>query len=355
MNIYRVVACSTAAVLFLCAPAMAQQLGNPNPINFPGSPWGFWGFVVNVPNALDLYSLSKTPTSMVIGKKLAEPDHTYAFTAGIEKPDKAVSNLNELSEYIKQGDRKTESARFREVSFEEGHSEHAGAPCIRYARVSEDLGVRVGQSVPLVTHGMTCLHPLQRELAVYVAYSERAGGKEASAELTGIGQSFLRSLRFIPFPPNVAPGRPEIQNAFEAVKARNGDRALEILKPLLKRDDSQAAALAGEIHVIGYGNEKNFAAGRKLYILAAKDGVARVLHSLGIMYLHGEGVPRDPAEALRWFKLAADQRHPSAQYNVGQMYHNGDGVAPDKAEGEKWIRMAADNGHDLARKALRRR
>jgi TPR repeat protein len=355
MNIHRVVACSTVAALFLSVPATAQQLGKPNPINFPGSPWGFWGFVVNVPNSLDLYSLSKTSAGMVIVKKLAEPDHTYAFTAGIEKPDKAVSNLNELSEYIKQGERKTESARFREVSFEEEHSEHAGAPCTRYARLSEDLGVRVGQSVPLVTHGMTCLHPLQRGLLVTVAYSERAGGKAAGAELTGMGQSFLRSLRFIPLPPHVAPGRPEIQNAFEAMKARNGDRALEILNPLLERDDSQAAALAGEIHVIGYGNEKNFAAGRKMYILAAKDGTASVLHNLGIMYERGEGVPPDPVEALRWLKHAADQRYPAAQYELGRIYQIGEGVAPDKIEGEKWMRMAADNGHDLARKALRRR
>ena len=41
------------------------------------------------------------------------------------------------------------------------------------------------------------------------------------------------------------------------------------------------------------------------------------------MYEHGEGVPQDYAEAVRWYRLAADQGYASAQYNLGVMYNNG--------------------------------
>ena len=38
------------------------------------------------------------------------------------------------------------------------------------------------------------------------------------------------------------------------------------------------------------------------------------------MYAHGEGVPEDDAEAVRWFRLAADQGDARAQGNLGAMY-----------------------------------
>ena len=73
---------------------------------------------------------------------------------------------------------------------------------------------------------------------------------------------------------------------------------------------------------------------------------------LGHMYDHGEGVPQDYAEAVKWYRLAADQGKAKAQYNLGNMYDNGQGVPQDYAEAVKWWRLAADQGYAKAQISL---
>jgi TPR repeat protein len=63
------------------------------------------------------------------------------------------------------------------------------------------------------------------------------------------------------------------------------------------------------------------------------------------MYWNGEGVPKDPAAAVRWFRKAADQGVDRAQFALGLMYFGGHGVAKDRAEAMKWYRMAAEQGY----------
>ena len=41
----------------------------------------------------------------------------------------------------------------------------------------------------------------------------------------------------------------------------------------------------------------------------ADQGVASAQFNLGLIYLEGQGVPQDGAEAVRWYRLAAEQGH----------------------------------------------
>ena len=50
------------------------------------------------------------------------------------------------------------------------------------------------------------------------------------------------------------------------------------------------------------------------------------------MYEHGEGVPKDEAEAVKWYRLAAEQGLAMAQFNLGITYASGRGVIEDEAE-----------------------
>jgi TPR repeat protein len=84
----------------------------------------------------------------------------------------------------------------------------------------------------------------------------------------------------------------------------------------------------------------------------AEQGDARAQRSLGIMYLKGEGVPQDDAEAVKWYRLAAKQGHADAQYNLGVKYGSGEGVLQDDAEAAKWYRLAAEQGHAQAQNIL---
>ncbi len=74
---------------------------------------------------------------------------------------------------------------------------------------------------------------------------------------------------------------------------------------------------------------------------------------LGVIYLTGDGVPKDDAEALKWLRKAADQDSPLAERYLAEMYFKGRGVPADNLEAAKWLRLAAEQGdaeseHNLA-------
>ena len=52
-------------------------------------------------------------------------------------------------------------------------------------------------------------------------------------------------------------------------------------------------------------------------IMEADRGVRNAQCSLGLCYMHGEGVERDLKEAVRYYRLAADQGHVVAQFYLG--------------------------------------
>ncbi|HVA94099.1 MAG TPA: tetratricopeptide repeat protein [Candidatus Dormibacteraeota bacterium] len=74
---------------------------------------------------------------------------------------------------------------------------------------------------------------------------------------------------------------------------------------------------------------------------------------LGLIYLTGDGVAKDDAEAMKWLRKAADQDDPAAERYLAEMYFKGRGAPVDDAEAAKWLHMAADQGdaqsqHNLA-------
>ncbi len=73
---------------------------------------------------------------------------------------------------------------------------------------------------------------------------------------------------------------------------------------------------------------------------------------LGLRYEHGEGVPRDLAEALKWYRKAAEQNYAPGQYYLGVCYANGVGVAKDPVEAAKWYRKAVEQNDVKAQDTL---
>lgn len=72
--------------------------------------------------------------------------------------------------------------------------------------------------------------------------------------------------------------------------------------------------------------QKNSAAGR---------------NNLGYMYLHGQGVKRDIAQALALFTKAAAQGLPDAQHNLGELYFAGQGTPRDYRKAMHYFSLAA--------------
>jgi TPR repeat protein len=79
----------------------------------------------------------------------------------------------------------------------------------------------------------------------------------------------------------------------------------------------------------------------------AEQGDAYAQYNLGNMYMKGEGVPQDYAEAVKWYRLAAKQGYSSAQSNLGVAYTNGDGVLQDAVLAHMWYNISGANGHAL--------
>src|SRR5205823_3903659 len=77
----------------------------------------------------------------------------------------------------------------------------------------------------------------------------------------------------------------------------------------------------------------------------AEQGDAEAQAKLGSMCSHGQGVPQDYAEALRWYRKAADQGNANGQDGLAFMYSDGQGVPQDYAEALRWYRKAADQGN----------
>ena len=84
----------------------------------------------------------------------------------------------------------------------------------------------------------------------------------------------------------------------------------------------------------------------------AAQGHVGAQFALGNAYFYGQGVARDPAEAVTWYELAANKGYADAQNNLGLIYANGLGVERDNIAAYMWWKLAADQGHADAQHAL---
>jgi TPR repeat protein len=84
------------------------------------------------------------------------------------------------------------------------------------------------------------------------------------------------------------------------------------------------------------------------YRLAAEQGNADGLYGLAVLYISGEGIPRDPVAAREWMLKAAQAGHPNAPMVIGLAYVRG-GLGFSEADRQSrealpWIEKAADGG-----------
>jgi len=63
-----------------------------------------------------------------------------------------------------------------------------------------------------------------------------------------------------------------------------------------------------------------------------------------LAYDAGDGVERDPAEAVVWFRKAAELAFTPSQVNLGVIYATGRGAPQDFVEAATWFRKAAEHG-----------
>lgn len=87
--------------------------------------------------------------------------------------------------------------------------------------------------------------------------------------------------------------------------------------------------------------QKNYAQAQPLFEQAAIKGQMKASRYLGLMYLNGEGVAKNPQRAFGAFKLAAERGDITGRYWLGYLYEHGIGTAKDLTQAFYWYGQAA--------------
>jgi TPR repeat protein len=163
---------------------------------------------------------------------------------------------------------------------------------------------------------------------------------------------------------------------------KNPSKAVEWIRKAAEQDHAGAQYQLGVVYRDGVGVSKSESEAIKWLRLASSWGISKAQRdldallrkqllasedaftanpelsdaesqfALGLMYVDGQGVDKDPATAAQWFLKAAHQDHLEAQYRLGEMYQNGIGVESNTREAKMWLSKAAGKGLQKASKAL---
>lgn len=82
------------------------------------------------------------------------------------------------------------------------------------------------------------------------------------------------------------------------------------------------------------------------------EGAPEELDNLGVQYLFGNGVKKDPKQAVIYFNSAAKQGLASAQSHLGSCYYNGTGVSRNYKQAFELFKKAANKGDVIAQDNL---
>jgi hypothetical protein len=113
--------------------------------------------------------------------------------------------------------------------------------------------------------------------------------------------------------------------------------------------DPRAMAMIGNMYHDGQGVPKNPAEAVKWYTQAAAGGNRGAQYSLGGMVEEGEGVPKNLARAAQLYEASARQGMPEAQFALGLSYELGEGVARNRRTAIYWLDQAGKQGDGRAK------
>jgi TPR repeat protein len=80
----------------------------------------------------------------------------------------------------------------------------------------------------------------------------------------------------------------------------------------------------------------------------AERGNPEAQYLYGLQVNVGDGIPADPAEAVKWFRQAAVSGYAEAQAALGMLYSDPNGKMFDPVEAEIWLEKAAKQGNAQA-------
>lgn len=148
------------------------------------------------------------------------------------------------------------------------------------------------------------------------------------------------------------PGNPDADAWLGALLLDRGATrdGLRLIQRAADAGSSEGAHRLGLVYAQGLaGTPRNDAKAIEYFEKAANAGNTRAQINLGILYLRGQGVPRDLVNARAWLEKAAASGDPQALYALGRaMSESTEQIAADPVRAADLFRKAAEKGHALA-------
>ena len=121
-------------------------------------------------------------------------------------------------------------------------------------------------------------------------------------------------------------------------------KAVEFLQEAAALREPRAMDLLGTY----YRRLRQFDQARKYYEDAAAAGYALSLSNLGVLYMNGEGIQRNPEVAANLFKQGAEKGDSSGMFFYANCLQDGLGVPKDPRAAADWFRRSARAGNSRA-------
>jgi TPR repeat protein len=132
----------------------------------------------------------------------------------------------------------------------------------------------------------------------------------------------------------------DLSSGISAFEAKHFSTASRLLSPLAEEGSAEAQFRMAIMAQNGLGMVRNDDLAYKYMRAAAEQNYPLALHGLGFMYLEGECVEKDPAEAAKWFHKAADEGMTGSMTTLALMYRDGNGVEKNEEEANRLFKLA---------------
>ena len=118
------------------------------------------------------------------------------------------------------------------------------------------------------------------------------------------------------------------------------DLGMLLITYAAKKGNGDAQLRLAEMYRTGDGVEKNPQEALKLYNMSAENGSCEAHYFLAEAYRYGEGVEKNFEKSLELYKLAAKGGNHDAMSELGFMYYRGDGAERDYNEAYYWFKKS---------------
>lgn len=150
------------------------------------------------------------------------------------------------------------------------------------------------------------------------------------------------------------PASADFRRGVEAFQAGNHAEAARFWRSSAEAGEPASQRNLGLLYLEGLGVEKDPARAARWFRLAAEQSFAPAAAHLSVLYLQGLGVPQDRGKAAEYMRIAAEGGLAESQYNLGLFYERGIGVEKDEDAAIFWHRRAAGQGFEQSVKRLAR-